>query len=163
MYHFMSGYTAKVAGTESGVTEPSATFSACFGAPFMVRPPAYYAELLADKIRSHGVDCWLVNTGWTGGPYGTGHRMPIKHTRSLLAAALDGSLAEAECREDPVFGLRVPTAVGGVPAEILDPRSTWSDGAAYDAKARHLADLFRANFKQFEADASDGIRGAGPR
>ncbi len=163
MYHFISGYTAKVAGTEAGVTEPTATFSACFGAPFMVRPPAFYAELLADRIRTHGVDCWLVNTGWTGGPYGVGHRMPIGHTRALLDAALEGRLADAELVTDPVFGLQVPTAVDGVPAEILNPRATWADPAAYDTKARDLAARFHANFAQFEADASDEIRAAGPK
>ena len=162
MYHFMSGYTAKVAGTEAGVTEPSATFSACFGAPFMVRPPAYYAELLAEKIRKHHSHCWLVNTGWTGGPYGIGHRMPIQHTRALLNAALDGSLAEVEYEEDPVFGLQVPTSCPGVPAEVLRPRDTWSDPSAYDAKARHLATLFHANFEQFADSSSDEIKNAGP-
>ena len=163
MYHFISGYTAKVAGTEKGVTEPSATFSACFGAPFMVLPPSHYAELLADRVRTHGSDCWLVNTGWTGGPYGVGKRMPIKVTRTLLNAALDGSLRQAEYRTDPVFGVAVPTAVPGVPTEILAPRGTWSDGAAYDAKARELASLFHANFEQFAADSSEAIRDAGPR
>jgi phosphoenolpyruvate carboxykinase (ATP) len=163
MYHFVSGYTAKVAGTEAGVTEPSATFSACFGAPFMVRPPSYYAELLAEKIRAHGSDCWLVNTGWTGGPYGTGHRMPIEHTRALLNAALDGSLAEVEYEEDPIFGLRVPKSCPGVPAEVLRPRDTWSDGDAYDAKASYLATLFHANFEQFAESSSDEIRNAGPK
>jgi phosphoenolpyruvate carboxykinase (ATP) len=162
MYHFISGYTAKVAGTEKGVTEPSATFSACFGAPFMVLPPAVYAELLAERIRAHGSDCWLVNTGWTGGPYGVGHRMPIKATRALLNAVLDGSLADAEFRTDPVFGLAVPTSAAGVDTSLLDPRGTWSDAAAYDEKARQLAELFRANFEQFETDTTDEIRNAGP-
>jgi phosphoenolpyruvate carboxykinase (ATP) len=162
-YHFMSGYTAKVAGTEAGVTEPSATFSACFGAPFMVRPPFFYAELLADRIREHGVDCWLVNTGWTGGPYGTGHRMPIDHTRALLNAAIEGRLSDAEYREDPVFGLMVPTSCEGVPDEVLDPRETWDDKAAYDAKASHLAELFHSNFEQFEDQSSDAVKNAGPR
>ena len=163
MYHFMSGYTAKVAGTEAGVTEPSATFSACFGAPFMVRPPAYYAELLAEKVRAHESDCWLVNTGWTGGPYGTGHRMPIEHTRALLDAALDGSLADVEYEEDPVFGLKVPTSCAGVPTEVLRPRDTWSDGQAYDAKALDLARRFHANFEQFADSSSDEIKSAGPK
>jgi phosphoenolpyruvate carboxykinase (ATP) len=163
MYHFISGYTAKVAGTEKGVTEPSATFSACFGAPFMVLPPSHYAELLADRVRTHGSDCWLVNTGWTGGPYGVGHRMPIKVTRTLLNAALDGSLKDVEYRTDPVFGLAVPTAVPGVPTDILDPRVTWADPEAYDAKARELAGLFHANFEQFAHDSSEEIRAAGPR
>ena len=163
MYHFISGYTAKVAGTEKGVTEPQATFSACFGAPFMVLPPSYYAELLANKIRTHGADCWLVNTGWTGGPYGTGRRMPIKATRALLDAVLDGSLRHAEFRTDPVFGVAVPTSAPGVPTELLDPRGTWSDPAAYDAKARALAELFHANFAQFAGSSSETITGAGPR
>jgi phosphoenolpyruvate carboxykinase (ATP) len=163
MYHFMSGYTAKVAGTETGVTEPSATFSACFGAPFMVLPPYRYAELLATKIRRHEVDCWLVNTGWTGGPYGIGHRMPIEHTRALLNAALDGSLAETKMVTDPVFGLRTPTSCAGVPSEILSPRSTWTDPAAYDAKARELAARFETNFKQLEDDVPEEVRAAGPK
>jgi phosphoenolpyruvate carboxykinase (ATP) len=163
MYHFMSGYTAKVAGTEAGVTEPSATFSACFGAPFMVRPPIYYAEMLAQRIRDHGADCWLVNTGWTGGPYGVGHRMPIEHTRALLNAAIEGRLADAEYVEDPVFGVQVPTACEGVPSEVLRPRDTWSDPEAYDAKARDLAARFHANFQQFESDTGDEVKNAGPR
>jgi len=163
MYHFMSGYTAKVAGTEAGVTEPSATFSACFGAPFMVRPPFFYAQLLAEKIREHNVDCWLVNTGWTGGPYGVGHRMPIEHTRALLNAALEGRLADAEFVEDPVFAVAVPTSCEGVPSEILHPRDTWSDPNAYDAKARELADRFHANFAQFEHEVSDEVKNAGPK
>jgi len=163
MYHFMSGYTAKVAGTEAGVTEPSATFSACFGAPFMVRPPSFYAELLAERITEHGSDCWLVNTGWTEGPFGTGHRMPIEHTRSLLNAALDGSLAGGDFEEDPIFGVQVPQSCPGVPTEVLRPRDTWSDPAAYDAKARELAGLFHSNFEHFADDASDEIKGAGPK
>jgi phosphoenolpyruvate carboxykinase (ATP) len=163
MYHFVSGYTAKVAGTEAGITEPSATFSACFGAPFMVRPPAYYAELLAEKIRAHGSNCWLVNTGWTGGPYGAGHRMPIQHTRALLNSALDGSLADVAYEEDPVFGLHVPTSCPGVPSEVLRPRDTWKDPVAYDAKAQHLAALFQANFEQFANSSSDEIKNAGPK
>jgi phosphoenolpyruvate carboxykinase (ATP) len=129
----------------------------------MVRPPAYYAELLAEKIREHHSHCWLVNTGWTGGPYGTGHRMPIQHTRALLNAALDGSLADVEYEEDPVFGLQVPTSCPGVPAEVLRPRDTWSDPSAYDAKARHLATLFHANFEQVADSSSDEIKNAGPK
>jgi len=162
-YHFMSGYTAKVAGTEAGVTEPSATFSACFGAPFMVRPPFYYAELLAEKIRQHQVDCWLVNTGWTGGPYGTGHRMPIEHTRALLNAAIEGRLNDVEFRQDPIFGLMVPASCEGVPSELLDPRQTWDDREAYDAKAAHLAKLFHSNFEQFAEEASEAVKSAGPK
>jgi phosphoenolpyruvate carboxykinase (ATP) len=162
-YHFMSGYTAKVAGTEAGVTEPSATFSACFGAPFMVRPPSFYAELLAEKIHKHDVSCWLVNTGWTGGPYGVGHRMPIEHTRALLNAALEGRLDDVDYEEDPVFGVAVPTNCEGVPPELLSPRQTWDDPAAYDAKAADLAKRFHANFEQFEDQVSKEVKEAGPR
>ncbi|MBU0984099.1 MAG: phosphoenolpyruvate carboxykinase [candidate division Zixibacteria bacterium] len=163
MYHFISGYTAKLAGTERGVTEPQATFSACFGAPFMVLHPTRYAELLASRIREHNVDCWLVNTGWTGGPYGTGKRMSIEHTRTLLNAALDGSLRNVEYRTDPVFGVQVPLTCPGVPAEVLTPRATWDDGEAYDRQAQHLAGLFRDNFRDFEADVSEDVRAAAPR
>jgi len=162
MYHFMSGYTAKVAGTEAGITEPSATFSACFGAPFMMLPPSQYAELLAEKIRRHRSECWLVNTGWTGGPYGVGHRMPIEHTRALLNSALDGTLTEVEYREDPVFGLSVPTTCPGVPAEILDPRGTWNDGESYDRAAADLARRFHTNFEQFADEVTEEVRNAGP-
>ncbi|MFH1686037.1 MAG: phosphoenolpyruvate carboxykinase [bacterium] len=163
MYHFISGYTAKVAGTEAGVSEPQATFSACFGAPFMVLHPSRYAELLARRITDHKVDCWLVNTGWTGGPYGVGRRMSIHHTRALLNAALDGSLSKVDFETDPVFGVRVPTSCPGIPAEILNPRHTWADKNAYDAKAQHLAKLFVENFKQFESQTSQQIRQAGPQ
>jgi phosphoenolpyruvate carboxykinase (ATP) len=163
MYHFMSGYTAKVAGTEAGVTEPSATFSACFGAPFMVRPPFHYAELLAQKIKRHDAKCWLVNTGWTGGPYGVGHRMPIHHTRRLLDAAIGGRLDDVQYTLDPVFGVDVPNTCEGVPSDILQPRATWSDPEAYDAKARHLAGLFHDNFEQFAAEVPDTVKDAGPR
>jgi phosphoenolpyruvate carboxykinase (ATP) len=163
MYHFISGYTAKVAGTERGVTEPTATFSACFGAPFMVLHPSRYAELLAEKIREHKVNCWLVNTGWTGGPYGEGHRMPIKHTRALLNAALSGSLNNAEYQTDTLFGLQVPKSCEGVPDEELWPRNTWKDKNAYDEKARKLAGMFVENFKQFEKESSAEIKNAGPK
>jgi len=163
MYHFISGYTAKVAGTEGGVKEPSATFSACFGAPFMVLHPNRYAELLAAKIREHGADCWLVNTGWTGGPYGVGRRMPIRATRRLLKAALEGELKGVPMRTDPVFGLSVPERCEGVEAKLLDPRGTWSDAAAYDAKAKHLAGLFHENFKEFAPQVAPEVRAAGPR
>ena len=163
MYHFISGYTAKVAGTEAGVKEPSATFSACFGAPFMVLHPFKYAKLLAEKIKEHNVAVWLVNTGWTEGPYGVGHRMPIKHTRALLHAALDGTLADAKFTEDPIFGVHVPDKCPGVPTEILQPRNTWKDKAAYDAKAKHLAKLFHENFKEFESEVSDEVKNAGPK
>jgi phosphoenolpyruvate carboxykinase (ATP) len=164
MYHFLSGYTAKLAGTEAGVgTEPQATFSACFGAPFMVLHPFAYAELLSKKIRDHKVDCWLVNTGWTGGPYGVGRRMEIKFTRALINAALDGSLARVESEEDPVFGFMVPKSAPGVPAEILKPRETWKDKGAYDRKAMELAEKFIENFKQFEDRAGKEVINAGPK
>src|SRR4029450_5800766 len=150
MYHFLSGYTAKVAGTEIGVTEPEATFSTCFGAPFMPRHPSVYGTLLKERIAKGGVDCWLVNTGWTGGKYGVGKRMPIKATRALLNAALDGSLKNAEFRKDPNFGFDVPVAVPGVDSDILDPRQTWTDRQDYDRTAAKLVDLFVENFAQFE-------------
>jgi len=163
MYHFLSGYTAKVAGTEKGVTEPTATFSTCFGGPFMPRHPSEYGNLLRDLIDKYDVNCWLVSTGWTGGPYGTGHRMPIKATRALLNAALDGSLLKADYREDDTFGFMVPTALDGVDAKILDPRSTWADGAAYDAQAAKLADMFIENFKVYEAHVDDNVKAATPK
>mgnify|MGYP000141464104 FL=1 len=149
MYHFLSGYTAKVAGTEIGVTEPEATFSTCFGGPFMPRHPSVYGNLLKERIAKGGVTCWLVNTGWTGGKYGTGNRMPIKDTRALLNAALDGSLNSVDFRTDENFGFEVPVSVPGVEAGILDPRSTWADGAAYDEMAEKLVGLFVDNFAQF--------------
>ncbi|KRA79737.1 phosphoenolpyruvate carboxykinase [Altererythrobacter sp. Root672] len=162
MYHFLSGYTAKVAGTELGVTEPEATFSTCFGAPFMPRHPSVYGNLLRKRIANGGVDCWLVNTGWTGGPYGTGTRMPIKVTRALLNAALSGKLKEADFRIDPNFGFEVPVAVEGVDTNILDPRATWTDGHDYDRSARGLVDRFRRNFTQFVAHVDASIRAAAP-
>ncbi|MBS0502884.1 MAG: phosphoenolpyruvate carboxykinase [Proteobacteria bacterium] len=163
MYHFLSGYTAKVAGTEIGVTEPSATFSTCFGAPFMPRHPSIYGNLLKERIAKGGVDCWLVNTGWTGGKFGTGSRMPIKATRALLNAALDGSLNNAEFRTDPNFGFKVPVSVPGVDAAILDPRGTWADKAAYDETARKLVQQFIDNFAQFEAHVDEGVRQSAPK
>ncbi|MBX3568135.1 MAG: phosphoenolpyruvate carboxykinase [Rhizobiaceae bacterium] len=163
MYHFLSGYTAKVAGTERGVTEPEATFSTCFGAPFMPRHPSEYGNLLRDLIARHGVDCWLVNTGWTGGAFGTGKRMPIRATRALLAAALDGSLARAEFRTDPNFGFAVPVAVPGVDTAILDPRSTWSDPAAYDRQARRIVGMFLKNFEKFEGHVDSHVSASAPR
>ncbi|QIL02246.1 phosphoenolpyruvate carboxykinase [Sphingomonas sinipercae] len=162
MYHFLSGYTAKVAGTEIGVTEPEATFSTCFGAPFMPRHPSVYGNLLKERIAKGGVDCWLVNTGWTGGKYGVGKRMPIKATRALLNAALDGSLKSAEFRKDPNFGFDVPTAVPGVDSGILDPRSTWADKDEYDRTAAKLVDLFVENFAQFADHVDEGVRQAAP-
>lgn len=163
MYHFISGYTAKVAGTEKGVTEPTATFSACFGAPFMMRHPSVYAQLLADKIEKHQAGCWLVNTGWTGGPCGIGSRMKIGYTRALLNAALDGSLDSVEMRMDPIFRFQVPTSAQGVPAEILNPRNTWSNPSDYDAQARKLAVLFHENFEQFKDQTPHSVIMAGPK
>lgn len=162
MYHFLSGYTAKVAGTEKGVTEPEATFSTCFGGPFMSRHPTEYGNLLRDLIAEHKVDCWLVNTGWTGGAYGTGSRMPIKATRALLAAALDGSLANVEFRLDPNFGFQVPVAVPGVDTTILNPRETWADKDAYDAQARKLVKMFIANFEKFIDHVDPDVVDAAP-
>jgi len=163
MYHFLSGYTAKVAGTEIGVTEPEATFSTCFGAPFMPRHPSVYGNLLKERIARGGVDCWLVNTGWTGGKYGTGKRMPIKETRALLNAALDGSLKNVEFRKDPNFGFDVPVAVPGVDNSILDPRSTWADKGEYDRTAAKLVDLFIENFAEFAEHVDEGVRQSGPQ
>ena len=149
MYHFLSGFTSKVAGTERGVTEPEPTFSTCFGAPFMPRRPEVYGNLLREKISRHGATCWLVNTGWTGGAYGTGSRMPIRATRALLTAALDGSLANAEFRKDANFGFDVPVQVQGVAELLLDPRRTWDDKSAYDAQAAKLVQMFSDNFEQY--------------
>ncbi len=162
MYHFLSGYTAKVAGTEIGVTEPEATFSTCFGAPFMPRHPSVYGSLLKERIAKGGVRCWLVNTGWTGGKYGEGNRMPIKATRALLNAALDGSLNDGEFRSDDNFGFDVPVSVPGVDSAILDPRSTWSDTAAYDETAQKLVKLFIDNFEQFAEHVDQNVREAAP-
>ena len=168
MYYFLSGYTAKVAGTEIGVTEPEATFSTCFGAAFMPRHPSVYGNLLKERIAKGGVTCWLVNTGWTGGKYGTGSRMPIKATRALLNAALDGSLNNAEFHKDPNFDFDVPVAVAkltevGVDSGILDPRSTWADKADYDRTAAKLVDLFIANFAEFADHVEEGVRKSGPK
>ena len=163
MYHFLSGYTAKVAGTEIGVTEPEATFSTCFGAPFMPRHPSVYGNLLKERIAKGEVDCWLVNTGWTGGKYGVGKRMPIKATRALLNAALDGSLKSAQFRKDPNFGFEVPVAVPGVDSSILDPRTTWADPEDYDRTAAKLVDLFVENFTQFADAVDEGVRQAAPK
>jgi len=163
MYHFLSGFTAKVAGTEKGLgKEPQPTFSTCFGAPFMPRHPSEYGNLLKDLIAEHKVDCWLVNTGWTGGAFGTGSRMPIKATRALLNAALDGSLAKVEFRTDPNFGFQVPVEVPGVDTKILNPRDTWADKAAYDAQAAKLVDMFIKNFAKFEAHVTEQVRAAAP-
>jgi phosphoenolpyruvate carboxykinase (ATP) len=163
MYHFISGYTAKLAGTERGVAEPQATFSACFGAPFLPMHPSVYAQMLKERVEQHGVNIWLVNSGWTGGQYGVGHRMSLAHTRALLHAALDGSLAGVPTVEDPIFSLRAPLHCPGVPDEVLQPRQTWSDGTAYDAQARKLAGMFRANFEQFVDHAAPEVLAAGPK
>lgn len=163
MYHYISGYTAKVAGTEMGVTEPEATFSACFGAPFLVWHPTRYAELLAEKIRQHDVKVWLVNTGWSGGPYGVGQRMSIAHTRAIIDAIHDGSLEKADTVTDPVFGVAVPTACPRVPSEVLIPENTWEDKDAYLKSAAHLAQLFHRNFQTYVDQASEEVRQAGPR
>ncbi len=160
MYWFLSGFTAKLAGTEIGVKEPQPTFSACFGAPFLPQPPVVYARLLAKRLDEHGAKVWLVNTGWTGGMSGEGSRMPIKATRALLRAAIAGELAGVEYRTDPLFGFEVPVSVPGVDSSLLQPRLTWADPEAYDAKARELADMFRENFSKFAAD--DNIVAGGP-
>jgi len=158
MYHFLSGYTAKVAGTEKGVKEPQAAFSTCFGAPFMPRHPTVYAKLLGDKMEETGATCWLVNTGWSGGGYGVGQRMQIKYTRAMLNAALNGDLDAVEFKPDPNFGLLVPTSCPGVPDEVLQPKSTWQDQSAYDTAAQDVAKRFETNFKQFEAHVDDQVQ-----
>ena len=163
MYHFLSGYTAKVAGTERGVTEPQATFSACFGAPFLPQHPSVYADMLGEKIRTHNAKVWLVNTGWTGGGHGVGTRMKLSHTRAMISAALSGALDGVGTTPDPVFGLHIPDAVPGVPVEVLTPRGTWSDGIAYDEAAGRLAKMFADNFARFADRVSEEVRGAGPR
>ncbi len=162
MYHFLSGYTAKVAGTERGVTEPKATFSTCFGAPFLPLPPSTYARMLGEKIEQHDAQCWLVNTGWTGGPYGVGSRMKLSYTRAMVDAALSGRLDNVPTRPDPIFGLQVPESIPGVPDEVLMPRGTWSDPEAYDEQAKKLAAMFRENFEKFAAEVSEAVRAAGP-
>ncbi len=163
LYYFLSGFTSKLAGTEIGITEPQPTFSTCFGAPFLPQPPSVYAEMLGRKLDEHGAAVWLVNTGWTGGPFGEGERMPIEATRALLHAALSGQLEDVDYREDEVFGFQVPVGVPGVEPKLLDPRSTWSDPARYDAKALELARMFQENFRKFAADAPGEVALAGPR
>jgi phosphoenolpyruvate carboxykinase (ATP) len=163
MYHFISGYTAKVAGTEMGVTEPQATFSPCFGGPFLVWHPMKYAGLLADKIRRHGARVWLVNTGWSGGAYGLGKRMKLAITRAIVDAIHSGDLRDAPTARDPIFGLEAVTACPGVPPEVLVPRQAWHDAAAYEATARKLAGLFAANFAQYTAQVTPDVAAAGPR
>ncbi len=160
MYYFINGYTSKLAGTEAGVTEPQPNFSPCFGGPFLPRPPMVYAEWLARRLDEHGSDVWLLNTGWTGGPYGVGHRFPLEYTRAFVTAILSGELANARLEPDAAFGLAVPQDVPGVPRDMLHPRNTWSDRAAYDKKAAELAGLFRANDAKY--DMTDAVRAAGP-
>ena len=163
MYHFISGYTAKVAGTEMGVTDPEATFSACFGAPFMVWHPTKYASLLADRLKKHNAQTWLVNTGWSGGAFGTGKRMKLSYTRAIIDAIHSGELNDVPTKKEPFFGLEVPQSCGNVPTEILDPRQTWQDKAAYDKTAKKLATLFVENFKKYADRASEDVRKAGPQ
>jgi phosphoenolpyruvate carboxykinase (ATP) len=163
MYHFLSGYTAKVAGTEAGVTEPQATFSTCFAAPFLPLHPTRYAEMLRDKLKTHGSEVWLVNTGWTGGPHGQGSRIKLSYTRAMVRAALSGALERTTFTPDPIFGVQVPDGCPGVPSELLRPRNTWKNAAEYDAKARHLAGLFHKNFQNYASHVSQAIRQAGPR
>jgi phosphoenolpyruvate carboxykinase (ATP) len=162
MYHFLSGYTAKVAGTEKGLVGVQPEFSTCFGAPFLPRPPSEYGNLLRDYIAKHSVDCWLVNSGWTGGKYGVGRRMPINATRTLLTAALNGSLKTARFRTDPYFGFSVPTSVPGVEPHLLSPVKTWKDKAEFDATARDLVKKFQDNFVKFESQVDADVRAAAP-
>ena len=163
MYHFLSGYTAKVAGTEKGIKEPEATFSTCFGAPFMVLHPGVYADLLGKQMAKHQATCWLVNTGWSGGAYGVGQRMKIGHTRAMIRAILNGSLAKTEVVPDPIFGVGVPVSCPDVPSEVLQPRNTWADKDAYDRQARDLARRFNENFKKYEAGVSEAVRAVAPK
>ncbi|MEQ9187413.1 MAG: phosphoenolpyruvate carboxykinase (ATP), partial [Cryomorphaceae bacterium] len=163
MYHFISGYTAKVAGTEEGVTEPQTTFSACFGAPFLPLHPTKYAEMLGEKMKAHNVNIWLVNTGWSGGEYGVGSRIKLKYTRAMITAALTGQLNDVDYKRHEVFGLNMPTSCPNVPSELLDPRNTWNDKGSYDKKANALANAFVKNFEEFESGASDEILSAAPR
>ena len=158
MYHFLSGFTSKVAGTERGLTEPQPTFSTCFGAPFMPRRPEVYGDLLMKKIADTGATCWLVNTGWSGGAYGTGARMPIKATRALLSAALDGTLKTVAFQNDPFFGFDVPAEVPGIETDLLHPRSTWKDKDAYDVQAQKLVGMFKENFEQYMPYVSDEVK-----
>jgi phosphoenolpyruvate carboxykinase (ATP) len=162
MYHFLSGYTAKVAGTERGVTEPKVTFSTCFGSPFLPLHPGVYAEMLGEKLKQHGSRVWLLNTGWTGGPYGVGQRMKLGHTRRMVTAALNGELDNVDTRTDPIFGLAVPTRIEGVPDKVLHPRETWQSPADYDAQAGKLADMFAENFKKYESGVTEDVKAAGP-
>ena len=163
MYQFISGYTAKVAGTEAGVTEPKSTFSACFGAPFLPLHPGQYAEMLGKKMKEHNVNVWMINTGWSGGPYGVGSRMKLSFTRAMITAALDGKLAEVDYEQHPVFGVMMPLSCPGVPSEVLNPRNTWADKDAYDSKARNLAQQFTSNFEKYSSGVSEEILAAAPK
>jgi phosphoenolpyruvate carboxykinase (ATP) len=163
MYHFISGYTAKVAGTEAGITEPTTTFSACFGAPFLPLHPTKYAEMMGKKIDESGARVWLINTGWSGGAYGTGERIKLRFTRAMITAALEGQLDNVEFAKHEIFGLEMPVSCPGVDADILNPRNTWSDKAAYDAKAQELAEKFVKNFEAFKEFANEEILAAAPR
>jgi phosphoenolpyruvate carboxykinase (ATP) len=163
MYHFLSGYTAKVAGTEKGIKEPEATFSTCFGAPFMVLHPGVYADLLGKKMAKQNAACWLINTGWSGGPYGVGQRMKIGYTRAMIRAILSGELAKIETTTDPIFGVNVPVSCPDVPAGVLQPRNTWTDKEAYDRQASDLARRFNENFKKYEAGVSEAVRAVAPK
>ncbi|HEU4963176.1 MAG TPA: phosphoenolpyruvate carboxykinase (ATP), partial [Bacilli bacterium] len=162
MYYFLSGYTSKLAGTERGVTEPEATFSTCFGAPFLPLDPSVYAKLLGEKITKHNAQVYLVNTGWTGGGYGVGSRMKLKYTRAMVTAAIEKKLDDVNYIVDPIFGLNIPTAIEGVPSDVLNPRNTWSDQAAYDAQAKDLAARFHKNFEKFTT-ATEDVKNAGPK
>ena len=162
MFHFISGYTAKVAGTEAGITEPVTAFSACFGAPFLPLHPTVYAEMLGEKMTESNVNVWLINTGWTGGPYGVGNRMKLSYTRAMITAALNGQLDNVDYKKHDVFGLNMPTSCPNVPTEVLNPKNTWKDSYAYDIKANHLADQFNRNFEKFAEYANDEILKAAP-
>lgn len=163
MYHFISGYTAKVAGTEMGVTEPTATFSACFGAPFLVMHPSRYAELLAEKMKDHKVNVWLVNTGWIKGGHGVGERIKLKYSRAIVESIYNGKLAQAPTETDPIFGFETITGVPEIPSDILVPRNSWNDQDAFDQSARKLADLFLSNFRNYEEGTSPEIISGGPK
>jgi phosphoenolpyruvate carboxykinase (ATP) len=162
MYQFISGYTAKVAGTETGITEPKPTFSACFGAPFLPLHPGKYADMLGKKMQEHNVNVWMINTGWTGGPYGTGNRMKLKYTRAMITAVLGGKLNNAVTDPHPVFGMAIPRECPDVPSELLDPRNTWADKEAYDEKARFLAGLFIKNFEKYKDGVPAEVMAAAP-
>ena len=162
MYHFISGYTAKVAGTEAGIIEPQTTFSACFGAPFMPLHPTKYAQMLGNKMQEHNVNVWLINTGWSGGEYGVGKRMSLKYTRAMITAALNGELANVDFETHNIFGLKMPSICPNVPNELLNPRNTWDNKSAYDSKVNELAEAFNSNFEQFAEYANDEIMAAAP-